>query len=140
MAYLDFRHGEQSFIGRAGLAPAIGSVAPVAAPAEATTRFTRIEWSVMALARRDSPRTLGEPGRIMTAFRNLIGKATDTRLANPRLETLRRTAVLARRFGKRLPSSEIAAFHDAGFTALQLDTLMHSLELDHATRSNGRLA
>lgn len=135
MAYLDFADSAQASTTRIGnwTVPARPAVAPAVS-------FSAIEWSVVALAKRDGPRSLAEPGRLMTAVRTILGKAPDIRLADPRLEALRRTAVLAWHWGKRLPASEIAAFHEAGFTRVQLDTLMHSLELDHAARSNGRLA
>jgi hypothetical protein len=83
------------------------------------TGFSALEWSVVALARRDSIASLEKPGRIAVALGALFGDRRNPRLADPRLEALRRFVVLARHLRDRLPDREIGRFLSAGFTRAQ---------------------
>jgi len=81
-----------------------------------TPDFAPIERSVIALAAHDKawsvrPRTLTV--RLVEA---LFGFHPANRLADPRLEALRRFAVLARTARGALPAAEIDAFIAAGFS------------------------
>ena len=87
-----------------------------AKPASMHARFSALEWSVVALARRDTLHTLEKPGRIAMALGALFGDRRNPRLADPRLEALRRFAVLVRHFRDRLPDRELVRFLAAGFT------------------------
>lgn len=85
---------------------------PVASPA----RFSALEWSIVAMAERDPVSSLREPGRFLSALRSLFGIRRVTRLANDRLEALRRIAVHAWRYHWDVPASEIRDFVAAGYS------------------------
>lgn len=115
MAYLDLHNLYQT--------PArTAAPGPVPEPAG----FSALEWSVVVLARRDPLRSLGQPGRVARAMGSLFGLAATSRLADPRLEALRRIAVYVWHHGFAVPLPEIDRFAAAGFTATQLETLVAS--------------
>ncbi|HVF93891.1 MAG TPA: hypothetical protein VM900_06220, partial [Sphingomonas sp.] len=116
---------------------------PVAArsapPASAQTGFSALEWSVIALAKRDTLRSLDQPGRLSRALGGLFGAGANSRLADPRLEALRRMAVHAWRRGFALPVAEIERFLAAGYGEEQMETLVTSvtgLRLDARQRAS----
>ena len=100
------------------------------APHGETARFSALEWSVIAVSRRDSLSSLEEPGRVSRALGSLFGIGTRSRLADSRLEALRRLAVHAWRRGYALPQAEIDQFVEAGFTIEQAETLVASVTGD----------
>jgi hypothetical protein len=122
MAYIDFREAELS-----------GSIHNAFAPrAEPEVRghasgFSALEWLVVALARRDSIGSLRSPGRIGSALSRIFGGRGEPRLANPKLEALRRFAVYAWHRGHNVPPSELAAFREAGFSPNQAETVLESI-------------
>jgi hypothetical protein len=120
MAYIDFAETP---------APA-ASVAPAPqhdiTPNEAG-RLSPLEWSVVAIARRDRLASLREPGRISIAMGNLFGKGANPRLADPRLEALRRMAVLSWHHGFQVPVSAVRAFLAAGFTTDHYEAMLASI-------------
>ncbi|MDY7525740.1 hypothetical protein [Sphingomonas sp. 10B4] len=89
--------------------------------------FSALEWSVIALAQRDTLGSLTTPGRLARALGGVFGRGTASRLADPKLEALRRAAVHARHRGFALPTAEIAHFHSVGFSEAQLETLITSV-------------
>ncbi|MGY4398102.1 hypothetical protein ACVWZA_003304 [Sphingomonas sp. UYAg733] len=89
--------------------------------------FSALEWSVIALAKRDRISSLSEPSRVSRALGGLFGLGTTSRLAEPKLETLRRLAVHAWKRGYALPASEVANFLNAGFSMSQAETLVASV-------------
>lgn len=89
--------------------------------------FSPLEWTTIALARKDSLASLREPGRVSRAMGGLFGRSVQSRLADPALERLRRLAVNAWHYGYQLPVSEIKAFLADGFTIDQLETLLASI-------------
>ncbi|MES2337346.1 MAG: hypothetical protein V4537_04530 [Pseudomonadota bacterium] len=96
-------------------------------PADATG-LSALEWSVVALAQRDGMGSLGQPGRLSIALGNVFGtRGHNPRLADPRLEALRRMAVLSWHRGFAVPVNELRAFHAAGFSPAQYDTLLASI-------------
>ena len=98
------------------------------APVAHRTGFTALEWQVIALAQRDGLSTLSAPGKLTTALEAVFGfKRINPELSNPALEVLRRIAVLAWHRGFALPQSQINAFHDAGYSEDQLETLLGSI-------------
>jgi len=97
------------------------------------SRLSALEWSVVALAGRDSLATLRTPGRVAAALGTLFGERPNPRLADEKLEALRRMAVLAWHHGYVVPSWEIRAFLTAGYSIAQYETLLKSI-------SAGRLA
>jgi hypothetical protein len=98
------------------------------APVAHRTGFSALEWQVVALAERDSLSTLHAPSRLTIALDAVFAtKRINPELANPALETLRRIAVLAWHRGFALPQSQIEAFHAAGYSEAQLETLLASI-------------
>lgn len=116
------------------LAPVLATTRPDASPA-GERRLSALEWSVVALARRDRLDSLREPGRLARAVATLFGGSGRARLADPRLEALRRLAVHAWHRGYQLPVSELKEFLRSGFSAEQLDAVLRSVA---AARTAGR--
>ena len=90
-------------------------------------RLSALEWSIVAMAERDGLSTIREPGRYTRALRSLFGLRQPNRLANERLEALRRIAVLAWHYGWNVPKSEVATFFAAGFTSDHLELIQSSV-------------
>lgn len=126
MAYLD--HASAFAVAGAHAVPA-----PWAPHDEGKTEFTALEWTVIALARRDHIASVDTPGPLARALGSLFGLGRQSTLADPHLEALRRIAVYAWHRGYTLPVSEIKRFLAAGFTSGQTDTLLASI-------SSGRTA
>ncbi|WP_338501389.1 hypothetical protein V6R86_01410 [Sphingomonas kaistensis] len=108
-----------------------------ASPPAAAARLSALEWSVVALAERDTIASLREPGRIGAALESLFGLGRPNKLANPRLEVLRRVAVFVWRQGWKVPKSELAAFLAEGFTLDQYE-LIHASIAKRARSGRGR--
>ena len=96
-------------------------------------RLTALERSVVAIARRDGLASLRQPSRWTHAMRTLL-KQPNPRLADPRLEALRRIAVLSWRHGYSVPSHEVTAFMAAGFTSAQYEAVVDSIGAARARR------
>ena len=101
---------------------------PVADPVPAS--LSPLEWSVVALAQQDRLSTIDRPGRIAIAVGRLFGSRRYSGLANPRLEALRRLAVIARHRGYAIQSCEIHAFKAAGFSMAQYELVLTSISHD----------
>ena len=97
--------------------------------------FDRHEWSVIAAARRDGLPSLQEPSRYTKLIQRLFGGGFNRRLADPRLEALRRFAVLAWHYGYTLPVSAMKAFKEAGYTLDHIELLLASVSADRTQRS-----
>jgi hypothetical protein len=109
----------------------------VTAP-RARSSLSALEWQVVALAQNDRLSSLEDPGRISIALGTIFGgRRPNPRLADPKLETLRRISVLAWHRGYTLPPSELEAFHEAGFTIDQLETLLASISRGRAALNQG---
>jgi hypothetical protein len=109
MAFLDFHQ-----------APATG-LAPFTRPAPrpvsaAAPLFDRIERQVLILARGDRSSSLRVSPLLDGLLGRLFGTSRPNRLADPRLEALRRLAVTARLRGARAVAAETRRFLAAGFT------------------------
>lgn len=102
------------------------AAAPVA-PAVAAPEFSDLEWSVIRLARRDRLWTLRPYGRVRRFFRWLTGLGINPKLADPRLEALRRISVLSWNFGFTVPGDDVADFVAAGFDHDQYELLVSSI-------------
>ena len=127
MAYLD----QASAFAVAG---AHAVPAPWAVQDEGHTEFSPLEWTVIALARRDAIASLSEPGPLARALGSLFGLGRQSTLADPRLEALRRLAVYAWHKGYKLPVSEIKRFLAAGFSSGQYETLLASIATKRVAR------
>jgi hypothetical protein len=101
--------------------------APKPLPDAPAPRFSLLEWSVIQLARVDGLSTLREPGRLARFFGWLVGLGGNPKLANPRLEALRRIAVLSWHYGFSVPGDDVADFLAAGFTPEQYELMVHSI-------------
>lgn len=99
----------------------------VGSAAQDVAGFSPLELSVIALARQDPISSVAEPGRVSRALTALFGFGKPTKLAEPRLEALRRLSVYAWKRGRTLPASEISQFLQAGFSKHQFDTLVASI-------------
>jgi hypothetical protein len=117
----------------------LGSRGTTPAPAAGPSGFTALEWSVIALAKNDSIGSLATPGRVSRALGGVFGLSTASRLADPKLEALRRLAVHAWRRGFALPMAEINRFIAAGFAEAQMETLVASVT-GLRVAANGRSA
>lgn len=98
----------------------------LAAPAEKAD-FSPLEWSVIRLARVDGLATLRTHGPVRRLFNWLIGRTRSPKLANERLEALRRIAVLSWHFGFSVPGEDVADFLSAGFTPEQYELLVSTV-------------
>ena len=85
--------------------------------------LTALEWSVVAIARKDGRASLRRPGPVSTLLRTLFSRP-NAMLADAKLEALRRMAVLTWQHGYTVPSGEVLAFLKAGFTSGQYETLV----------------
>lgn len=112
---------------------------PVADPVPARASFSALEWSVVALAKRDRLSSLREPGRIAMAMGTLFGERPSPRLADPQLEALRRMAVMSWHYGYEVDSSEIRTFVRAGFSLRQYELMVDSIAADRARRTGTRM-
>lgn len=130
MAYLAFADsaGNALPLPFDGAAPAPGRQQP-------RPGFSGLEWSVVALAERDSISSLQEPGRIATALGTIFGDYRNSRLADPKLEALRRLAVLTWHYSYRVPESAIRAFLKAGFSTDQYELLAASISSARSKRN-----
>jgi hypothetical protein len=128
MAYMDFAEPAPALLYRPA---AVAKATPAAS-------LSALEWSVVALARRDSLNSLRTPGPIGKAMAAVFGGASENPIADPRLEALRRIAVYGWHRGFAVPASEIARFYEAGFSADQLELLLTSIGRDRASRGRRR--
>lgn len=100
---------------------------PPSAAAPAPARFSPLEWWVIAAAQRDRLASIGEPGVIARLLGSLFSSNDDGRHSDPRLEALRRMAVLAWHKSYVMPKSEICAFCEAGFSLDHYELLQASI-------------
>lgn len=133
MAYLALNDGVASAIAPAGL-PQTFSPPAVAPKAEHPAGFSALEWSVVMLARHDRPTSLREPGRFQTFLGRLLGHGFNRRLADPKLEALRRMAVLTWHHSYSVPKSELQSFFAAGFTTDHYELLGKRVAEVHVAR------
>lgn len=89
--------------------------------------FSRLEWSVIRLARVDGLSTLRGPGRWGRFVNWLMGRSGTPELANERLEALRRMAVLSWHYGFTVPGEDVASFLSAGFSPDQYELMVRSI-------------
>lgn len=129
MAYLAFHDADGIAVGSFADRPR-----PVAAPV--ADGLTALEWSVVTIARTDSLSSLRRPG-LLTRLVRVMLQSRKTMLADPRLEALRRIAVLTWRHGYTIASDEVRAFLAAGFTPGQYETMANAIG---AARAKARAA
>jgi hypothetical protein len=105
------------------------SAATVAKP-----EFSELEWSIIRLAGVDGLSTIRPPGVLRRFYNWLIGRTGSPSLANPRLEALRRIAVLSWHYGFSVPGEDVADFLSEGFSPDQYELLVGSVRRAAAPR------
>lgn len=110
---------------RAWAGGGVAEQAPARPPLSAVVLqpFSDLEWSVVAMAERDGLASLRKPNRFWSLIGLIFGLKPANRLANDRLEALRRVAVLAWRYRWNVPNSELKAFFEAGYSPSQFEQL-----------------
>jgi hypothetical protein len=98
----------------------VGTAAPAA-------RLSALEWSVVAMAEKDGLSSIREPSRLIAALGNIFGVKRPNRLANERLEALRRLAILAWHHRWNVPKAELESFLAAGFSLDQYELVQNSI-------------
>lgn len=93
----------------------------------ATNGLSPMEWQIVQLARTDGRASLREPGRWSGLKTLLFGPQPHFKLADGRLEALRRLAVEAWHEGFAVRPSAITDFQKAGFSEGQLETLLTAI-------------
>jgi hypothetical protein len=81
--------------------------------------LTDLEWSVVEIARSDGPRSINPDTRFTKLLREFFGLPIARRLANEKLEALRRFCVRAW-FWDVLRTHDVKALIEAGYTSLDL--------------------
>jgi hypothetical protein len=141
MAFIDFTSaigGAASLT--AGRQRALSQAEPTLEPEVTADRaaLSALEWLVVSLARRDRLSSLREPGRISVAMGVLFGKQPNPRLADPKLEALRRLAVHAWHQGFAVPVSAVKNFLAAGYTNDHYELLLASISSARLRRPERR--
>lgn len=96
--------------------PRAALVASAMGPVHDTvSRIAPLERQVLQLAAADTRSSLNEPGRIVKMLCWVFAVRSANRLADPRIEALRRFAVMARVHGDALPDAEVDRLIGAGF-------------------------
>ena len=88
--------------------------------------FSNLEWSVVRLARVDCLWTIRTAGHLRRLWNWVVGRG-NPELANPRLEALRRMAVLTWHYGFTVPGDDVANFISAGFSPDQYELMAGSI-------------
>ena len=104
---------------------------PIALPAlvaskPAKPEFSPLEWSVIRLAKIDRLWTIRAAGRVRRFWNWFVGRG-NPELANPKLEALRRMAVLTWHYGFTVPGDDVANFLSAGFSPDQYELMAGSI-------------
>ena len=131
VAYLMFQEIGGAAAMRAVAAPSVAATPRHDAGGETRDRLTPLEWSVVAIARKDGPATLRRPGKLTNLVRALLRQGNPM-LADARLEALRRMAVLSWRDGYTVPPHEVRAFLVAGFSADQYEAMVDHISAARA--------
>ena len=81
--------------------------------------LTALDWRVVAIARSDGPRSINPDRRFSQIMRDLCGLPVVRKLANEKLETLRRFCVRAW-FWDLIRTGDVRALMEAGYTSTDL--------------------
>ena len=107
-------------------------------PVQSSAYLSDLEWSVVAMAERDSISSLRKPTRFWALISLLFGLKPANRLANDRLEALRRIAVLSWRYRWNIAGSELKAFFDAGYSQAHYELILRRISAVRAGKRGGR--
>ena len=103
-------------------------------PSPTGALLQRVERDVLLASRRDRVSSLGGEAPLGRWNARLFGIRASNRLADPRLEALRRFAVLLRSRGEGLPSAEQARIVAAGFSPMQVAEIRRLIEAERSPR------
>jgi hypothetical protein len=81
--------------------------------------LTNLDWQVIEIARSDGPRSINPDGRVTLFLRDFFGLPIARKLANEKLEALRRFCVRAW-FWDLIRTSDMRALMAAGYTSVDL--------------------
>jgi hypothetical protein len=126
MAYLDLQES-----GAAGLSFGSRALRQASVAQEAFLEPT--EWTIVRLARDDGLSSIREEGRLGRWVRLVFGIERHPPLANPKLEALRRVAVLSWHHGYNVAPSEIGGFYAAGYSPSHYETLLRHIGTQRLT-------
>ena len=98
----------------------------IAAPKSSKSAFSPLEWSIIRLARIDRLWTIRTAGRLRRFWNWFVGRG-NPELANPKLEALRRMAVLTWHYGFTVPGEDVSNFISAGFSPDQYELMAGSI-------------
>jgi hypothetical protein len=90
-------------------------------------QFSDLEWSIIRLAKVDRLWTLRPATRLRRFLNRLLARNPNPTLANPKLESLRRMAVLSWHFGFTVAGEDVAEFIESGFSLEQYELLVISV-------------
>jgi hypothetical protein len=96
--------------------------------------FSPLEWSVIRLARVDRLWTIRSAGAVRRWWNWLAGRGNPA-LANPRLEALRRIAVLSWHYGFTVPGDDVAEFLSEGFSPAQYELMVNHIRRQRTPRT-----
>jgi len=120
MAFLAFAEPGNAGYARvsapASQAVALPEAAPMIQAEEERPVLTELERSVIGIARQDGLATLRQPGRLTRWLGLVFGVRISPQLADPKLEALRRIAVLSWKRGYAIASAEVKAFLASGYS------------------------
>jgi hypothetical protein len=106
--------------------------APSRAANDVATEFSQREWTIIRLAREDGLSSLREESEFTAFLRLIFGVTRKPPLSNPRLEALRRIAVLSWHHGYNIASSEVGSFLAAGFSPDHYDAMLAHIGRERA--------
>ncbi|MBB4154356.1 hypothetical protein GGQ80_002269 [Sphingomonas jinjuensis] len=135
MAFIAFNEIGSAAAVRHIAQPAVRPIAEVEVQTD-RGRLSPLEWSVVAVARRDRMSSLRRPGRLSTALRAVFVQPNPM-LADERLEALRRVAVLTWHHGYAIPPAEVRRFIAAGFTTAQYEAMADSIGAAKTRKTQG---
>jgi len=91
--------------------------------------LTRLEQTVVALSLFDAPSSIEPPRALMRGIIRLFGLRLVNRLADDRLEALRRYCILLRRSGGAPAGEDLKLMRDAHFSVKALDQISRLVAL-----------
>jgi hypothetical protein len=81
--------------------------------------LTDLEWRVVEIARSDGPQSINPDGRLTRFLRNFFGLPIARKLANDKLEALRRFCVRAW-FWDLIRTRDVRALMEAGYASVDV--------------------
>lgn len=102
--------------------------------------LTRLERTVVAMSLRDGQSSIRSRGALARAIFRVFGLRPANRLANERLEVLRRYCVLLRVSRRRVSHEAIILMRDAGFSIEAMSQIKHMISGSRLEQQHFRLS